>query len=264
MAGVKKQTLQEFNDSILALLECPVCLKYMESPIRQCKNSHSICSQCATQMATCPTCRGEIIDMRCLPLEHLTERVLLRCEFADSGCSNQQLMKDMPAHVLVCPYRSYMCPLYGFDCNWKGKRSDIYAHVGVLHEDFRLACGDDGIVGKTLEDLDFGTEFDECYVISYAGECFWLREACRPDAGKFFVMVQYIGPVITASNFTYVVDLSGTRVRYLHQTTTHCDTETVNDIVASGNCACVSIPILQSLVEEDSFKYEIQIKGSSA
>lgn len=51
------QRLSACMSTILAFLECPVCLDTIPPPTYQCDNGHIICMKCRTKTEKCPICR---------------------------------------------------------------------------------------------------------------------------------------------------------------------------------------------------------------
>jgi len=59
------------TESVLSLLECPVCLDHIVPPVRQCVKGHLVCSDCFPRLPHCPTCRGEMWKERNLAMEQV-------------------------------------------------------------------------------------------------------------------------------------------------------------------------------------------------
>uniref|UniRef100_A0A8D9FED6 Probable E3 ubiquitin-protein ligase sinah n=1 Tax=Cacopsylla melanoneura TaxID=428564 RepID=A0A8D9FED6_9HEMI len=77
------QRLAVFQQSVIQLLECPVCLENISPPVTQCYNGHLICSPCRTRSEKCPICRVALGNKgRCLLADKL--HLLLINTFAKS------------------------------------------------------------------------------------------------------------------------------------------------------------------------------------
>lgn len=50
--------------TLLRLLECPVCLEWMEPPMSQCRRGHLVCGRCRARLAACPVCRTAFSSVR--------------------------------------------------------------------------------------------------------------------------------------------------------------------------------------------------------
>ncbi|XP_023309876.1 uncharacterized protein LOC108916208 [Anoplophora glabripennis] len=60
------QRLSACMSTILAFLECPVCLDTISPPTYQCDNGHLICIRCRTRSERCPVCRLRLSRARSL------------------------------------------------------------------------------------------------------------------------------------------------------------------------------------------------------
>ncbi|KAL1461186.1 hypothetical protein WDU94_013109, partial [Cyamophila willieti] len=77
------QRLAVCLQSVIQLLECPVCLENISPPVTQCYNGHLICSPCRTRSEKCPICRVTLGNKgRCLIADKL--HLLLTNTFAKS------------------------------------------------------------------------------------------------------------------------------------------------------------------------------------
>ncbi|XP_067002569.1 uncharacterized protein [Anabrus simplex] len=78
------QRLSTCLGSILAVLECPVCLDTIPPPAHQCSNGHLICVRCRVQTERCPVCRVRFCRGRSLLADQvfnsLTEAFQLKDE----------------------------------------------------------------------------------------------------------------------------------------------------------------------------------------
>lgn len=57
--------------SILAALECPVCLDTIPPPVIQCMNGHLVCFKCRSRSEKCPVCRQKYSSGRSLIAEQV-------------------------------------------------------------------------------------------------------------------------------------------------------------------------------------------------
>ncbi|CAG2058793.1 unnamed protein product [Timema podura] len=100
---------EDFNDGLVRLLECPVCSEYMTEKIFICRNGHNVCSTCKPKLGNCPTCRGELIETRCLFAENIAQKLLYPCMHSDYGCPKRLLLKDKKKHESKCVYSLHEC-----------------------------------------------------------------------------------------------------------------------------------------------------------
>lgn len=109
-------------------LECPVCYEQMMPPINQCVNGHSICSVCRARIVICPTCKGNMSDMRNFGLEKMSLKMVLSCCYAEEGCTVKLQMEDKLDHELQCPFLTAPICCQVENCTWQGKLSNLEQH----------------------------------------------------------------------------------------------------------------------------------------
>ncbi|KAJ8947497.1 hypothetical protein NQ314_008592 [Rhamnusium bicolor] len=97
-------TATDFVTKLRAEMECPICLEYMSPPIRQCENSHSICSFCFNKVAACPICRQKKVRTRCQALEQISVKLIIPCKYKPKGCTVSVWNTDREQHEMSCPY----------------------------------------------------------------------------------------------------------------------------------------------------------------
>jgi len=94
------------TDSILALLECPVCiLPPRSSPIYQCPTGHIVCSECQPSLSRCPICNIKYrkILTRDFFAEKLLELLDRKCRYEIFGCDfYTKLSSDLVDHETSC------------------------------------------------------------------------------------------------------------------------------------------------------------------
>ena len=105
-------TLQKLSQSMLSLLECPVCLTPItKSPIPCCSNGHTLCSECWTRSHYCPVCRTDLhTATKCFSqtANSLLEIIPgLPCTNQHLGCSFSSPLLSLEAHLLTCPYNTH-------------------------------------------------------------------------------------------------------------------------------------------------------------
>ena len=123
------------EDSILDMLECPVCLDYpRQRPIYTCDNGHVTCSKCISKIkGSCPTCRNEEIKPNPFVgrmADKALQGVLVPCQFACHGCKSKQQIHVMEHHEEHCQYREVHCPAkHRGSCHWLGSLPKMVTHV---------------------------------------------------------------------------------------------------------------------------------------
>ncbi|XP_063217413.1 E3 ubiquitin-protein ligase Siah1-like [Bacillus rossius redtenbacheri] len=97
----------DINDGLVRLLECPVCADPMTDKIYMCRNGHNVCAACRPRLgASCPTCRGELMETRCLLAETIARKLLYPC---DHGCGLRLSLRERRRHEERCPLRLREC-----------------------------------------------------------------------------------------------------------------------------------------------------------
>lgn len=96
-------------DTVLTLLECPVCLLPPRAPpIFQCTTGHLVCSECQPSLIRCPIC--DIKYRSCLTRDFFAEKLLehleRKCRYQHFGCD--QSSKDssrLVEHESLCDFK---------------------------------------------------------------------------------------------------------------------------------------------------------------
>ncbi|KAG2285133.1 hypothetical protein Bca4012_034411 [Brassica carinata] len=128
------------SNGVYELLECLVCTNLMYPPIFQCPNGHTLCTNCKLKVRnTCPTCRYELGNIRCLALEKAAESLEVLCRFQSLGCHDIFPYYSKLKHEQHCRFRSYNCPYAGSECSVAG---DIQTLVDHLKDDHKVDMHD--------------------------------------------------------------------------------------------------------------------------
>ncbi|MBA0667044.1 hypothetical protein Golax_000122 [Gossypium laxum] len=123
------------TNDVHELLECPVCLNLMYPPIYQCPNGHTVCSICKARVHnSCPTCRNELGNIRCLALEKVAESLELPCRYQILGCHDIFPYYSKLKHEKNCRYRPYHCPYAGAECSVTGDIPFLVMHLKNDHK----------------------------------------------------------------------------------------------------------------------------------
>ncbi|KAG2675097.1 hypothetical protein I3760_13G169400 [Carya illinoinensis] len=200
------------NDDLHELLECPVCMNLMHPPIYQCPNGHTLCSNCKGRVPnSCPTCRHELGNIRCLALEKLSESLELPCRYQVLGCHDKFPYYSKIKHEKHCKHRPFNCPYSGNYCSVTG---DIPLLVGHLKNDHKV-------------DIHDGCSFNHRYVKSSpqeVGDATWMlsvfncfgRQFCLhfeafhlEMAPVYMAFLRFMGEEEEAKHFSYSLEVSG-------------------------------------------------------
>ncbi|KAF5725505.1 E3 ubiquitin-protein ligase SINAT2 -like protein [Tripterygium wilfordii] len=200
------------NNDVHELLECPVCVNLMYPPIFQCSNGHTLCSKCKARVRnSCPTCRQELGNIRCLALEKVAASLELPCQYQNLGCQDIFPYYCKLRHEKICKYRPYCCPYAGAECSVTG---DIPFLIMHLKEDHKV-------------ELHNGSTFKHRYVkcnphevenatwMSTVFNCFGRQFCLHFEAFHigmapvYMTFLRFMGDEDEARQFTYSLEVGG-------------------------------------------------------
>lgn len=101
-----------------------------------------MCSNCKARVHnSCPTCRNELGNIRCLALEKVAESLDLPCKYQILGCHDIFPYFIKLKHEKGCKYRPYNCPYAGAECSVTGDISLLLIHLKDDHKvDMHNGC----------------------------------------------------------------------------------------------------------------------------
>jgi len=143
-------------ETVIKLLECPVCLDIIHAPIFQCFHGHLICKKCTKGVKNCPICRDEMPTkpIRNLALEKMTENCEFDCRNTPQGCQAKLKQADFKEHSLDCPYETRdFCRSLGLSvqiCDQQIRKTDITDHMITCHN-LKGVTGNKAEVLQSLE-----------------------------------------------------------------------------------------------------------------
>ncbi|PNF40956.1 hypothetical protein B7P43_G08856 [Cryptotermes secundus] len=134
---------ENYLADIWKILECPVCLEIVTSPVLQCERGHHVCDNCWKRVSLCPLCKQRRSRTRNYPVEAMVERIPLPCKYRVNGCSKMMCQRDKAAHENTCRFRTYICLVD--NCNeahtLNGMRFHLMAsHSHVITENDSCIC----------------------------------------------------------------------------------------------------------------------------
>ncbi|KAG8657765.1 E3 ubiquitin-protein ligase SINAT2 isoform X1 [Manihot esculenta] len=194
------------------LLECPVCMNLMCPPIYQCPNGHTLCSYCKARIHNaCPTCRGELGNIRCLALEKVAESLELPCKYQIVGCPDIFPYYSKLKHEKNCKYRPYNCPYAGAECSVTGDIPLLVMHLKNDHKvDMHDGCTfNHRYVKSNPQEIDNATWM--LTVFNCFGKQFCLHfEAFQLGmAPVFMAFLRFMGSEDEARQFSYSLEVGG-------------------------------------------------------
>ncbi|CAI9110607.1 OLC1v1010663C1 [Oldenlandia corymbosa var. corymbosa] len=114
------------------VLDCPICLEPLSSPVFQCENGHIACSSCCVKIHNkCPTCAWPTGYNRCRAMEKVLEAVRIACRYTKYGCRQMLNCSAKVGHENTCSFGPCSCPLS--DCGYTGPTFSFYSHFGRCH-----------------------------------------------------------------------------------------------------------------------------------
>ncbi|KAL7615344.1 hypothetical protein Lser_V15G07348 [Lactuca serriola] len=114
------------------VLDCPICLESLCSPIYQCENGHIACSCCCSKSNhKCPSCCLPIGFNRCRAMEKLVNSITVDCENKKYGCTEPLIYHMKAQHEQVCSHTLCFCPLSS--CGFTGSYANLYVHFRTHH-----------------------------------------------------------------------------------------------------------------------------------
>ncbi|XP_046992132.1 E3 ubiquitin-protein ligase sina-like isoform X1 [Schistocerca americana] len=233
------------EDEVMKELECPVCLDFMYENIRMCEAGHNICFGCSDKLNTCPLCRKNmLVGTRNRALEKMASRMTFPCRYHTAGCSESYPATLLSQHLLVCPRRPYSCAVDAANCNWKGQLHQMVSHLQEEHHEQLWAEQSVTFVYTKFD----GTNMDVLHVLG--GEMFLIHRRIDTTKQLFYATVQYLGREENAKQFKYTVRifrLDG-RKSVSYQDMTFPDTQNVDTILESANCACWCMDFVRSFI----------------
>ncbi|KAJ0515958.1 putative transcription factor C2H2 family [Helianthus annuus] len=114
------------------VLDCPICLDPLSTPVFQCENGHIACSLCCSKVKRkCPSCCMPIGYNRCRAIEKVIESVKVSCKNAQHGCKTTITYSQKTEHEQMCPFVTCYCPHPS--CPFGGTSRNMYIHFGIQH-----------------------------------------------------------------------------------------------------------------------------------
>ncbi|CAH2075139.1 unnamed protein product, partial [Iphiclides podalirius] len=228
-SSAEPYTVKEFNQCLLRLLECPVCLEWMEPPVAQCRRGHLVCSRCRSRLSSCPVCRTAFSTVRNRAMEGVAELLRYPCRH---GCGREVRLRRRGAHEASCSARRYRCPAP--PCNERAPLplAELLSHLQKKHTSLMKN-------GKTHKfSMKMNTKQHDTWLVLVGHELFHMRIDVDIRSWGIVVYVAYIGPKCKASNFTYEVTVVGqnNERRLVYSRVTHSDLESSSLNVSRQDC----------------------------
>ncbi|XP_052753689.1 uncharacterized protein LOC113511680 isoform X2 [Galleria mellonella] len=222
-------TVSEFNQRLLRLLECPVCMDWMEAPIAQCRRGHLICSRCRERLSFCPVCRTTFSSVRNRAMEGVADLLRYPCRH---GCGREVRIRRRARHEASCAARKYACPASLCAARAPLPHADLAHHFQNKHRDMLK-------IGRKHEfSMKVNLEHHDSWLIMALHEYFHLRVDVDVRSWGVIIYVAYIGPQCKAKNFTYEITINGqyNSRKLVYARVTHSDLESSTLNVSRQDC----------------------------
>ncbi|CAL8069660.1 unnamed protein product [Calicophoron daubneyi] len=259
-SGILPQAAPDANAVDLAsLFECPVCMDYALPPILQCQSGHIVCASCRSKLSSCPTCRGNLDNIRNLAMEKLAAGVMFPCRYSTSGCPETFHYTAKAEHEAVCEFRPYDCPCPGASCKWMGELDQVMPHLMHHHKSITTLQGEDIVFLAT--DINLPGAVDWVMMQSCFGHSFMLvleKQERVPDQ-IFFALVQLIGTRKQAEQFVYRLELNGHRRRLTWEACPRSMHDGVQSAISSSDCLVFDSNIAQLFADNGNLGINVTI-----
>ncbi|XP_041976422.1 E3 ubiquitin-protein ligase siah-1-like [Aricia agestis] len=222
-------SVREFNQSVLRLLECPVCMEWMEPPMSQCRRGHLVCGGCRARLAACPVCRTAFSSVRNRAMEAVAELLRYPCRH---GCGREARLRRRSAHEASCGARRYRCPVPACAERAPFPLAELHYHFQARHLPILK-------VGRRHRfSMRVSAQQHDTWLVAAARELFHLRVDVDVGSWGLVVYVAYIGPRCNAKNFTYEVTVTGQHNsrKLVYTRATHSDLESSTMNVNRQDC----------------------------
>ncbi|XP_052738317.1 uncharacterized protein LOC112055816 isoform X2 [Bicyclus anynana] len=222
-------TAQDLNRSLLQLLECPVCLEWMEPPMAQCRRGHLVCLRCRTRLASCPVCRTAFSSVRNRAMEGVADILRYPCRH---GCGRETRLRQRGAHEASCTARRYRCPAATCARQEPMPLTDLPQHFQTCHQSI-LKVG-----SRHQFSIRMNLDQHDDWLIMVGRDLFFMRVDVSVRTLGIVVHVAYIGPKCNANLFTYEVSVCGlhNERKLVYTRETHSDLESTSLNVNRQDC----------------------------
>uniref|UniRef100_A0A5B6ZSQ7 RING-type E3 ubiquitin transferase n=1 Tax=Davidia involucrata TaxID=16924 RepID=A0A5B6ZSQ7_DAVIN len=200
------------SSAVHDLLECPVCLNLMYPPIYQCPNGHTICLNCKAKVHnSCPICRLELGNIRCLALEKVAESLELPCIYQILGCQDIFPFHSRLRHEQNCRFRPYNCPYAGAECSVTGDIRFLVAHLNDDHKvDMHDGCTFNHRYVKSnpqeVENATWMLTVFNCFGHQF---CLHFEAFHLGTAPVYMAFLRFMGDDHDAKKFSYSLEVGG-------------------------------------------------------
>ncbi|VDN97266.1 unnamed protein product [Rodentolepis nana] len=242
---------------LVSLFECPVCMDFALPPILQCQSGHIVCASCRSKLSSCPTCRGNLENIRNLAMEKLAATILFPCKYAVTGCTETFHYTAKAEHEAICEHRPYSCPCPGTSCKWLGQLDQVMPHLLQSHKSITTLQGEDIVFLAT--DITLPGAVDWVMMQSCFGHYFMLVLEKQERVSSFFALVLLIGTKKQADQFVYKLDLTASKRRLTWEATPRSIHDGVQAAIDASDCLVFDSKMAQLFADNGSLGINVTI-----
>lgn len=232
---------------ILTQIKCPVCFEYMSTPIYLCKEGHSICNNCKSNMLKCTTCLADLTDKRNYTVEGISNLLVQPCPYMLNGCTTKVKLSSLEEHKSICDYRTVRkCPFCetssGFSISL-GTVNSLLGHLVLAHGNKLL----EGNQKKLIGNLNFSKAWKIVNFLYHQDNIFFLCNSFENSRIK--CAVQCVGSKCKAEEYTFTFCLSSQLDNSNIQITHLCISDLQNPPSDSGQYITIPTDVIRDYKE---------------
>ncbi|KAI8428801.1 hypothetical protein MSG28_007473 [Choristoneura fumiferana] len=237
--GDTHESVSSLNQCLLGLLECPVCMEWMEPPITQCRRGHLVCGTCRKRLDTCPVCRTAFSSVRNRAMENVAGILRYPCRH---GCG-KEVRHARRARTRRRARRAATRAAAACEAAPPMPRAALPAHCQYKSrhpQQYRSGC-------SQRVSLRVNCEQHQHWVVAALTQLFHVRVHVDVRTWGVVVYVALLGPQKLAKNYTYEVRVSGRHNNrgLVYKRTTHSDLE--NSVLNTSRQDCFHLTLDQAL-----------------
>lgn len=202
------------TDTLGLLLECPVCLDILHSPVSSCESGHTICVKCRGKgCGECPFCQKAFNANTHSLINQILTTIKFRSKYAKLGCTFSTASKELTLHEGSCDYQTIKCHLfkYGQFCNDNIPRLEYPSHIEEHHDycidnTFQLFA-EHKIILPRKNDLDLDKYFFRVLKDCKKKLYFLISTSYDEQKELYLISVHYIGKPSSASDYFYTIEV---------------------------------------------------------
>lgn len=233
-------------DSMIKVINCPVCYNSLRPPVAVCESGHSTCPDCKAKILTCSLCRKSFLNVKNRQLDDILKVIPYLCRF--EGC--QILVKSNDDHEKWCKYRITDCKIH--DCKWNSCVKDLVKHLKRDHPTITLIDETDIDQSCWHSDLNPQHKMSNWYIpVLVYGQFFWMHITNDPTDNTFKKSFYSLPEENIVNSFKITVTFVKGKREYSSSILVHPENLTNED----ENCICLPSSFVDALISRDNKLY---------